>query len=95
MDVFLSGEPVTVQFSGSFGYSPLLVVNVPQNYQMLQRIASGATFFYRHEFFNYYGLKNVVQDKSIDLTTYELPVIKDTMYHTIKGKDNYILIELK
>jgi hypothetical protein len=46
-------------------------------------------------FYNYYGLKNVVQDDDIDLTTYDLPVIEDHMYHTIRGKDNYILIELK
>ena len=30
-----------------------------------------------------------------DLKIRDLPILKDTMYHTIKGDDVYILIELK
>jgi hypothetical protein len=72
---------------------------MPQNYQMLNRLVP-ITFRENWDwgefgFFNYYGLKNVVLDEDIDLTTYDLPIIEEHMYHTIRGKDNYILIELK
>jgi hypothetical protein len=98
LEVFTTGEQVTVQISGSIGYSPV-IDNMPQNYQMLNRLIP-ITFrenwtWGLFGFYNYYGLKNVVWDDSIDLTTYDLPVIEEHMYHTIRGRDNYILVELK
>lgn len=55
---------------------------------------------YSHEegiwgFYQYYDLKNVTRDPSVDLTAYDLPVLEEHMFHVIRGKDNYILIELK
>ena len=32
---------------------------------------------------------------SLDLTSLNLPLIKDTMYHTIRGDNENFLIELK
>lgn len=98
MDVFLSDRPVVVQISGTIGYSPV-ISNMPQNYYVLDRLIpitfQGGWQWGQAGFYWYYGLKNVIRDPSVDLTTYELPVLEDKMYHTIRGRDNYILIELK
>jgi hypothetical protein len=99
LDVFNTGEKMTVQISGSIGYSPI-IANMPQNYQMLNRLIpitfrTSSWTWAGYGFYHYYGLKNVISNGAIDLTTYDLPIIEEHMYHTIRGKDNYILIELK
>lgn len=78
-------------------YCQLLVTS--QDYKILRRLVP-VTFrekwmWGQEGFFSYYGIKNSVRDTTIDLTTFKLPVVKDTMYHTIKSKDNYVLIGLK
>ena len=98
MEVFLGEKPVVVQIAGSIGQSPV-IRPMNKKYNILNRLIP-ITFreswsWGQKQFFGYYGLKNVIRDTSIDLTTYELPVIKDTMYHTISGKDQYVLIRLK
>ena len=53
----------------------------------------------QYKFFRAYKLRNVKQNfgsnVTVDLTECKLPILKDTMYHTIKGKNNKVLIELK
>ncbi len=98
MDVFLEEQPVVVQISGTIGQSPILK-GMPQNYSMLNRLVP-ITFRQNWEwgvmeFYSYYGLKNVIKDTQIDLRTYDLPVLTERMYYTIRGRDNYILVELK
>ena len=98
MDIFLGDNAVTVQISGSIGYSPV-IEKMNANCKILERLIP-ITFQETWEwglkgFYRYYGLKNVWQDESIDLATYSLPLIKDGMYHTIYGNSNYILIKLK
>jgi hypothetical protein len=98
LEVFTTEEPVTVQIAGSIGHAPS-IENMPQNYQMLNRLipVNFREFWWwgQYGFYNYYKLKNVVWDSSIDLNTYDLPVIEEHMYQTIRGRDNYILVELK
>jgi hypothetical protein len=98
LEVFAGGESVTVQIDGTIGYAPA-IENMPQDYQLLNRLIPvtfrGDWSWGEYGFYNYYKTENVVWDKNIDLTTYDLPVIEEHMYHTIRGKDNYILIELK
>ncbi len=98
MEVFTSDAPVTVQISGSIGKTPILD-NMPQDYEMLHRLVpetfSGEDDLTQYRFFCYYDLRNVQQDNGIDLRERNLPVIKDTMYHTIRGAEDLILIELK
>lgn len=98
MELFTNDTPITVQISGTVGFSPVLQ-SVSDKYPIIERLVpimfrEEWMWGYR-EFYQYYGLKNVVQDTTIDLTTYNLPVIEDSMYHTIYGNDQYILIELK
>lgn len=98
MEIFSSNQPVTVQISGTIGQAPV-IKNMPQNYQMLNRLVpstfQGKWAWGEAGFYRYYNLKNVIADSSVDLTTYNLPVLEEKMYHTIKGQDNYILVELK
>lgn len=99
LEVFKTDEIKTVQLDGNIGKSPV-INNMPQDYQMLNRLVpttfGGTDWYWQQEYFySYFGLKNIKWDVTKDLTTYDLPVIKDTMYHTIKGNDEYVLIELK
>lgn len=98
MDVFLSEQPVVVQISGTVGYSPVIRY-MPQNYNILNRLVpitfQGGWWWGQAGFYQYYDLKNVIRDPAVDLTTYDLPIVEDKMYYTIRGRDNYILIELK
>lgn len=86
-----------IQLSGSIGNSPVIDNMLPY-YPILDRIIPStfsADHWGEYYFYNYFDLRNIERDTSIDLTTLDLPVIDDTIYHTIKGNDNYILIELK
>ena len=97
MEVFLEDKPVVVQISGSTGHSPI-ICSMAQSYNMLSRLIY-VTFqewwWGQKQLLEYYGMKNVVTDTKQDLTVYGLPVVKDSMYHTIYGNGNYVLIELK
>ncbi|MCC8112102.1 MAG: hypothetical protein LIO74_11120 [Ruminococcus sp.] len=42
----------------------------------------------------YYDL-DLKFDRSIDLFTYDLPVLVDNQYHTISGNDEYIYVIVK
>lgn len=98
MELFLEEEPVVVQITGSIGYSPV-IRNMPSDGGILYRLVPvtfrGNWWWGQAGFYQYYGLKNVTRDPGINLTTWELPVLEDHMYHTIKGTDHYILVELK
>lgn len=91
-------EEITIQLSGDIGFSPV-IRNMPQNYQMLSRLLPN-TFgagqdWSQYGFYYYYNLPNVKWDQSVDLTAMDLPVLEETMYHTIRGEGSFILIELK
>ena len=51
------------------------------------------------KFFHYYGLKKVkwnwYKKTGEDFREFNFPILKDTMYHTIRGKDGCVLVELK
>lgn len=98
IEAFAAGEPVIVQISGNIGYSPVLRGTM-EHYPLLTRlvpITFRETWYWgQYGFYHYYGLKNAVWDSSINLSEYDLPVLKEHMYHTIKGTDAYVLVELK
>lgn len=98
LDYMLTDEAKVVQIEGSIGYAPV-IQNMPQDYQILNRLVpvmfQGPWMWGEYEFFYYYGLKNIIWDQAIDIRTYNLPIIKDTIYHTIRGNEKNILIELK
>ena len=91
-------NPVIVQIEGSIGFSPI-VQAICNEYPIIGRLVP-ITFqekwsWGRKELFSYYGLKNIVWDDSLDLTTHQLPLLEETMYHAIYGNDKYVLISLK
>ena len=96
LEVMTTNKIKGIQITGSIGISPILR-NMPQDYQMLNNLVpvqfKGNWDWGEYYFYNYFDLKNI--KKSYNLKTYDLPILKDTMYHTIKGNDKYILIELK
>ena len=94
LDFTISGEKDAVRIEGSIGYAPA-VVNASSIYPVIQRLVP-VTFkdgyWGGYGFFYYYALKNIFQNDNIET---DLPLLKDTMYHTIWGKDGYIRIQLK
>lgn len=98
MECFSQGNPITVQIGGTIGYAPA-VRRMNSEYNILTRLVP-VTFrewwtWGLAGFYDYYDLKNVKQDDSVDLTTYNLPMVKDTMYHVIYSDGNNVLIWLK
>lgn len=99
LDMMNDGETVTLQIAGSIGKSPV-IRNVPQdNYTILERLVP-ETFaegwkWSTYYFYNYFGMTNVIEDRLTDLRKYNLPIISESVYHTIYGKDHYLLVELK
>ena len=98
MNQLTQGNVKNVQIAGSIGYAPSLT-GVMQRYGILSRLIP-VTFreewhWGGYKFYNYYGLKNIRHDSSVDLKTCNLPVIKDTMFFTLKGSGDNYLVELK
>lgn len=93
-----SEQTVTVHLSGSIGRTPLLYYQ-PQDYQMLNRLLpatfSGGDDLTQYRFFYYYGLPNLRMAEPKERPPENLPILKDTLYHTISGEDGYLLIHLK
>ncbi len=101
LDIIRDGEDasnITMQIEGGIGMAQA-IRNMPQDYQILNRLVPitfrGDWLWGRRGFSYYYGLHDIKWDDSIDLTTYDLPVLEDNIYHTIKGNEKYILLELK
>ncbi|MDE6917252.1 MAG: hypothetical protein K2P39_10710, partial [Lachnospiraceae bacterium] len=97
--VFGSDAEKTVQIDGDIGQSPVLRQQ-RQSYQILNRLipstfGGGAWNWNKYYFYEYFSLKNVIRDTSADLTTYQLPLLQDGMYHAIYGDEQHVLIELK
>lgn len=89
---------INLQISGTIQLAPN-IRNMPQTYNMLNRLIpitfNGDWYWGTYKFFHYYDLKNIYQNENLDLKTYDLPILKDTVYHRIRGNDEYVLVELK
>lgn len=98
LELFTTDAVKTVELSGTIGQAPVLR-NMPQDYQILNRLIpdtfSGGWMWGQYRFYHYYGIPNIQQDDSVYLSVQNMPILKDTMYHTIRGEGNYVLIELK
>ena len=87
-----------LQLSGDMGYSPS-IRQKPMDYQLLYRMIPstlcGDWYWGAYRLVNYYGIPNVEWYIDADLVSEDLPVLVDSMYHTIRGDDSHIYIELK
>ena len=87
------------QISGTIGRAPA-IENMPQDYNVLNRLIpvtfrNSSYLWGRVQFENYYKLDRLIWDEKFDFTKDDLPVLKDNIYHTIKGDNRRILIILK
>ena len=98
LECAVSDDIKAVRLVGNIGHSPI-IENMPDDYDMLMRLVpetfGGDLMWNEYYFFHYLDLRNVVKTDSGYLLKMDLPVLKDTMYHTIRGNRNYIVIELK
>ena len=99
--VFDSEETKTVQISGTIGYAPGIYA-MRQDYQILNRLIpvmfqNSSWEWGRFGFENYYGLPKMewASDNKMDLQEMNLPILKNSTYHTIRADSGHILIELK
>ena len=103
IDIMVSknkNQPMRIQFEGTIGYAPA-VQHMSKEAEVLKQLMPAKSSWTNgvYKFFHYYKVKNVIWNlptkSGLDLTTHKLPVLKDNMFHTIRGKDQYILIEMK
>lgn len=93
-----NSDAVYVQICGSIGYCDP-VEDLIKEYPVLEKLVPVGLMgdnnnFGYYTLCNYYKL-NLIYDETLDMTQLDIPVVSDTVYHTIKSKDNYILIYLK
>ncbi len=99
-DLFTSSDTVMLDMNGSIGYAPALRATVDQ-FPMLRRLVPATLDEYawmsQYSFATYYGLPPMTwtTGTDVDLSTFGLPLLDDTLYHTIYGNDHFLLIELK
>lgn len=89
-------DKVGVQVSGSIGFAPP-VENLMRKYPILGRLVPVTfreTWYWGwFKLVNYYGFD--MKHTDADLTEMNLPILKETTSHTIKGNEECLLIELK
>lgn len=87
-----------IKITGNIGDTPVLR-NVPKQDQILRRLIpstfGGNWIWSETYFFDYTGLKHVRKEDGDELLKMNLPVIKETMFHTIRGEGEYMVIELR
>lgn len=98
LDAFTNDETKMVQISGSIDFTPAYR-NMPRDNNMIERLISldfnGDWPFGPLRLYGFYGMRNLQWEGGVDLTQRDLPVLLDTMYHTIRGDGHYFLVELK
>lgn len=98
LDVFTGEEKVLLRLEGGIGESPIFE-NMPQDSNILDRLVpstfGGGDDLTEYRFRNYYGLQNVSENGSIEECPPDMPVLKDGIFHTVRGDGNRILVELK
>lgn len=87
-----------VQLTGTIGHAPI-IQNMPDDYDILKRLVPvtfrGDWYWGQYQFYRHYGMDKVFWDPNLKLKAKKLPIIEDTMYHTIRGDGENILIQLK
>ena len=104
LPVMNNGTLKAAAVHGDVGYAPV-VARIPTNQGILRRLIP--TLFSENDwgenyFYCFYGIKDIamLEDGSyvldqMDISTLDLPVLKDTMFHTIRGNSEYLVIDLK
>ena len=105
LDIMNTEEIKEVLIVGDIGYSPV-IERMAEDYPILDRASFtdsgdgligtglGEGFWGGYYFYNYLKIPNIRSGSESDIDQ-ELPVIKETMYHTIRGGGSLVVIELK
>lgn len=105
LEIMNTNEEKDILLVGDIGYSPV-IRSMAESYPVLEResfIGSGDGLICSglgegiwggYYFYHYLNIPNI-ESASDDEDYQNFPVLKDTMYHTIRGCDNSIVIELK
>lgn len=98
LEIMNNNQIKQIKIIGNIGKSPV-IQNMPQDYQILNRLIpstfGGGDVWSSAYFFSYLNIKNITISKDDSLLALDLPIIKDTMYHEIRGDDTHIIITLK
>lgn len=99
MGLLEPGETRMAQITGTIGKAPALE-GMRQDYQMLNRLVpilfrDSSWDWGRFTLEHYYSLNSLKWDTSFDFRDKNLPVVKDSIYHTIRADAEHVLIELK
>lgn len=98
LEVCQTGEPVQLRLTGGIGQTPIME-NMPQNYNILNRLVpesfAGGDDLSEYRFSTYYGIQSVIHTGSYEECSADMPIIKDGIFHTIRGEENRLLVELK
>lgn len=96
-EALASGEEATLQITGTIGYSPV-IENMLKDFPILKRLIPvtfcGDGWWGEYGLRYYYCLPNLKFADSYDPPTFDLPVIADNYYHTIRANESYIWIDL-
>jgi hypothetical protein len=98
----MNAEKFRIQIEGSYGLAPTITNNIEKRYPIIKKLLRDMVncFSWRvYPLFNYYywGNMNMINFKSetSDFANLNLPIVCDSYYHTIRYKDNKILVLLK
>lgn len=98
LEAFRGDREKIVQIGGSIGLAPALD-NGPKGYAILERLVpvtfQGGWKWGSYGFQYYYAIPHIDTEAPIDLMEMDLPRLSDTMYYSIYGNDEYVLIYLK
>lgn len=100
LDITNDQEKKNLKIIGSIGNAPV-IRQMPDDYKLVDKLVPdilvGSGWYWgSYYFMHYFNLQNAFDyNDSIDMEKMNLPVLKDNIYHTIRGNDKYILIELK
>lgn len=104
LEMMNTDEEKRIRIAGDIGYSPV-IRNMAEDYPILDRetyssgdrligTGLGEGIWEEYYFYHYLDIPNI--DSSTDQEDYQnLPIVKETLYHTIRGDGYHILIELK
>ena len=100
LNLYNDGHKVSVQVIGTISH-PDYLENTFEEWSLLDELVTvqfsdSSWFWGDYELLYYYGMDDIlVSSDSVDLTQYDLPVLIDCTYHTIRGDGNSLVIELK
>jgi len=92
-------KAATVQVVGTVGHAPA-VENMIEEFGILKDLVTvqfrdSDSYWGDYKLVNYYHMDFLRKGYGADLTGLDLPVITDTLYHTIRADEKHILIVLK